>query len=356
MLNLMKKHSIRNAILVLILLLIVSSAVYGMTRYRSIKNAVNSSFNASGVTKERDVNKQLAGKKPISILLLGTDTGALGRSYKGRTDSMMVVTLNPTTNKTTITSVPRDTAVTIPGFASQSPSKINAAYAWGQAKTTIGTVQKMLNIPIDFYALINMGGMEKVIDQVGGVDVTPTLGFTYEGYTFKKGVKTHMNGKKALAYSRMRYDDPDNDYGRQKRQRTVLMALVKKSGSISTLLNQSFISSLTKQTQTDLTFDDLTSLAQNYRSATKNLKETHLQGTGKKLNDQSMEVMKKSELQRVTNFIRNGLSLPSKKTGSIAIFNNASAKDKHRGSRSISSPDDIDSSAATTESGSELGY
>lgn len=350
-----KTHPVRNTILVLILLLIAGGAAYGMIRYRSIKNAVNSSFNASGVTKERDVNKQLSDKKPISILLLGTDTGALGRSYKGRTDSMMVVTLNPTTNKTTITSVPRDTAVTIPGFASQSPSKINAAYAWGQAKTTIDTIQKMLNIPIDFYALINMGGLEKVIDQVGGVDVTPTLSFTYAGYTFKKGIKTHMNGKKALAYSRMRYDDPDNDYGRQKRQRAVLMALVKKSGSISTLLNQSFISSLAKQTQTDLTFDDLTSLAQNYRSATKNLKETHLQGTGKELNDQSMEVMKKSELQRVTNFIRNGLSLSYKKTGSIAVFSSTNSKSKSRSSSSSSTG----TNATTVNSGtnnSDYGY
>lgn len=349
------KYIIRNIVLTLILVLIVGGVAYGMSRYRSIKSSVNSSFNASGIIKERDVNKQLADKKPISILLLGTDTGALGRSYKGRTDSMMVVTLNPTTNKTTITSVPRDTAVTIPGFASQSPSKINAAYAWGQAKTTIGTVQKMLNIPIDFYALINMGGMEKVIDQVGGVDVTPTLGFTYEGYTFKKCVKTHMNGKKALAYSRMRYDDPDNDYGRQKRQRTVLMALVKKSGSISTLLNQSFISSLAKQTQTDLTFDDLTSLAQNYRSATKNLKETHLQGTGKELNDQSMEVMKKSELQRVTNFIRNGLSLSYKKTGSIAVFSSTNSKSKSRSGSSSSTG----TNATTANSGtnnSDYGY
>ncbi|MCT3583339.1 LCP family protein [Levilactobacillus brevis] len=346
-----KKHTLRNMVLIVLLVVIVGGIAYGMERYRSVKSTVNSSFKASGVTKQRNVSQQIKEKKPISILLLGTDTGALGRSYKGRTDSMMVVTLNPTTNKTTITSVPRDTAVTIPGFASQSPSKINAAYAWGQAKTTIDTIQKMLNIPIDFYALINMGGLEKVIDQVGGVDVTPTLSFTYAGYTFKKGIKTHMNGKKALAYSRMRYDDPDNDYGRQKRQRAVLMALVKKSGSISTLLNQSFISSLAKQTQTDLTFDDLTSLAQNYRSATKNLKETHLQGTGKELNDQSMEVMKKSELQRVTNFIRNGLSLSYKKTGSIAVFSSTNSKSKSRSSSSSST----ETNATTANGGTNNG-
>ncbi|NLR09041.1 MULTISPECIES: LCP family protein [Lactobacillaceae] len=338
-----KRHTLRNTIILIILLLLVGGAAYGMSRYRNVKNSVNSSFKASGLTKERDVNKQLNDKKPVSILLLGTDTGALGRNYRGRTDSMMIITLNPSTNKTTITSVPRDTAVSIPSYTKEAPSKINAAYAWGQSKTTIKTVQQMLNVPIDFYALVNMGGMKKVIDKVGGVDITPTLSFKYSGYTFKKGQKTHMDGKKALAYSRMRYDDPKGDYGRQTRQRSVLTALVHQSGSISTLLNQSFIDSISAQTQTDLTFDDLTKLAKNYRSATKTTKETHLQGTGKELNDQSMEVMKKSELQRVTNFIRNGLGLSYKKTGTIATFTDTSKSSSSSTSQTNSTSSSSDS-------------
>lgn len=312
-----KKHTLRNVFLAFVLLLVLGGAAYGMTRYRSVKNSVNSSFKPSGVTKERDVSSALKNKKPVSILLMGTDTGALGRDYKGRTDSMMVITLNPSKNKTTVTSIPRDTAVNIPGYKSVSPAKINAAYSYGQTKTAIKTVQKLLNIPIDFYALINMGGMEKVINQAGGVDVTPTLSFKYEGFTFTKGEKVHMNGKRALAYSRMRYDDPQGDYGRQTRQRAVLTALVHKSSSVSTLLNQSFINSLSDQTQTDLTFDELTTIAKDYNSVRKHTSETHLQGNGEEVAKQSMEVMKKSELQRVTNFIRENLDLPHAKTGNI---------------------------------------
>lgn len=306
-------------------MIVLGGAAYGMTRYRGVKNAVNSSFTPSGVTKQRNVGKELKEKKPISILLMGTDTGALGRDYKGRTDSMMVITLNPSNNKTTITSIPRDTAVNIPGHKDVSPAKINAAYSYGQTKTAITTVQKLLNIPIDYYALINMGGMEKVIDRAGGVDVTPTLTFTYEGYTFTKGEKTHMNGKKALAYSRMRYDDPDGDYGRQTRQRAVLTALLKKSSSVKTLLNQYFIDSIANQTQTDLTFDDLTALAKDYNSVRKHTSETHLQGKSAEVAKQSMEVMSKSELQRVTNFVRTNLDLSHAKTGTIAYVPNANS-------------------------------
>ena len=238
---------------------------------------------------------------------------------------MMVVTINPKTNKTTITSIPRDTAVNIPGYTSYGVSKINAAYAYGKSKTAITTVQKMLNIPIDFYAIINMGGMEKIINEVGGVTLKPTLSFSYGGYTFKKGVKTHMNGKKALAYSRMRDDDPLGDYGRQTRQRKVIMALLNKSNSISSLLNEDFISSLSKQTQTDLTFNDLTALATNYRKATQHIKTTHLQGTSETIESQSMEVASKSELQRVTNYIRKALGLSHKTTGTIAQMDSTSS-------------------------------
>lgn len=290
-----------------------------MHRYQSLQNSVKQSYKASGVTKLRNVNKQLAQKKPISILLMGTDTGALGRTFQGRTDSMMVVTINPTTNKTTITSIPRDTAVNIPGYENLSPAKINAAYAYGKSKTAITTVQKMLNVPIDFYAIINMGGMEKIIDEVGGVTLKPSLSFSYGGFTFKKGVATHMNGKKALAYARMRDDDPKGDYGRQTRQRKVIMALLNQSNSVSTLLNQDFISSLSKQTQTDLTFNDLTALVRSYRSATHHIKSTHLQGTSEMLNAQSMEVASQKELQRVTNFIRTGLGLEHATTGQTAL-------------------------------------
>ena len=313
-----KKHTLRNSFLIVLLLMIFGGAAYGMTTYRGVKNSINSAFKPSGITKQRDVTSELKKKKPISILLMGTDTGALGRDYKGRTDSMMVLTLNPNTNKTSVTSIPRDTAVNIPGFAKESPAKINAAYSFGQTKTAITTVQQMLNIPIDFYALINMGGMEKVIDQADGVDVTPTLSFDYEGYKFEKGKKTHMDGKKALAYSRMRYDDPDGDYGRQKRQREVFTAIIKKSSSIKSLMDQNFIKSLADQTQTDLTFEDLTIIAKDYNSTRKNTVQTHLQGNGAQVDNQSMELVKTSELQRVTDFIRKNLDLPEDNTGKIA--------------------------------------
>ncbi|WP_395378718.1 LCP family protein [Fructilactobacillus frigidiflavus] len=317
-----KNHKKRNIILSIIAVLVLIILGFGAYKFAAIKGAVDNSYKDLGVTKERDTSKLLSQKKPISILLMGTDTGELGRTDQGRTDSMMVITINPQTKKTLITSIPRDTAVNIPGFGDEGVAKINAAFAYGGAKTSIETVQKMLNIPIDFYAVINMHGLEQIINQIGGVTIKPLLSFDYEGYHFTKGEATHMNGKKALAYTRMRYDDPENDYGREKRQRQVLEEVAKDSGSVDALLNAGFINSLSKSTQTDMTFGDLTSIAKGYLGARDNMDNTYVQGqSGKEINDAIMQVTPESELQNTTNQIRNNLGLPAAQTGEIAVNN-----------------------------------
>ncbi|ALB29544.1 LCP family protein [Companilactobacillus heilongjiangensis] len=310
-----KRHVLGYTLIIFILFLIFGGTAYGMTRYRGVKKAIDSTYHDSGVVKQRNGADQLKNKRPISILLMGTDTGALGRNDRGRTDSMMVITLQPNKHKTTITSIPRDTAVNIPGYG--RPSKINAAYSMGQTKMAITAVQKLLNIPIDFYILINMGGMEKVIDEVNGVQVTPTMDFEYEGYSFKKDHKTLMDGKKALAYTRMRHEDPNLDYGRQSRQRAVLTALVLKSTSMATLLNQDFVDSLSDQTQTDMTFEDFKNITQKYHLARKEISQTHLQGESTEIDEQDMEVVDQYELQRVTDQIRDNLGLDPAPTGNI---------------------------------------
>jgi len=310
-----KKHPVRNIILIVIAVLIVGIGAFAARTYFNAKNAAKIVYQSSGIKKSRNTSAVLNGKKPVSILLLGTDTGALGRDYKGRTDTIIVATINPSTKTTTLMSLPRDSEVAISGFEQDFPAKLNAAYAYGSAGTTIKTVQKWLNVPIDYYALINMGGMKKVVDEIGGVDISPIRSFSYEGYHFIKGNKVHMNGAKALAYSRMRYDDPLGDYGRQQRQRQLITAIISESANATNLMKQGFMKSIAKQTRTDLTFGNLTSIVTNYRTATKNIVSDHAQGSGKMLDGQSFEVVPQSEKQRVTNVLRKSLDLKAATTG-----------------------------------------
>lgn len=284
-------------------------------RFEYAHQESNLMFQATGMQKERNVSKMLKEGKPISVLLMGTDTGALGRDFKGRTDTMIVCVLNPKKKAMTLVSIPRDTLVAIYKHENDYPSKINAAYQYGSSYTAVKTVQRYLNIPIDFYATVNMGGLESLIKAVDGVTVKPTLTFSYGGYHFTKGKKTHMNAKKTLAYVRMRHQDPLGDYGRQDRQRQVLMKLAFKGSDLTSLINQNFMKTVSKQMRTDLTFDDLLILGSKYRVATHHMKSTHLQGHTEVIGGEDYEVPYHSEKQRITNVIRAALGLKHAKTG-----------------------------------------
>ena len=336
------KVRVRNTILAVVAVIVLAVGVMFGIAYNTTKNAVDDAYQSTGLKKARDVSDVLSDGKPFSILLLGTDTGELGRDYKGRTDSLMLVTVNPKKDKVTIMSLPRDSVIAPVGYEDEFPQKLNSAYEFGSAKTTIQTIQDWLNVPIDFYALVNMGGMEKVINELDGVKVKSPLTFAYNPYTahddagylfsFKKGSSTYtftaqdgvthtyhkMDGKAALAFSRMRYDDPQGDYGRQERQRMVLEAIVDKAQSNPTkLVNAKFLDTLSDSTKTDLTFGDMTTIISKYLSAAKNIKTDHAQGTEVTLSSGSSELISPKEKQRVTNVLRKSLGLKHKKTGNL---------------------------------------
>lgn len=304
-----KRHTVRNVVLVIIGVLIIAGGAFAAVAWKNISSMTSGMYRSSGATKQRNAAAVLSGKKPVSILLLGTDTGDLGRDYKGRTDTMIIMTINPKTKKTTMTSIPRDMYVNLPDYPKYSPAKINAAYAFGGVKESINVVQKEFNVPIDYYVLVNMGGLKKAINQVGGVDVTSPLTFTYNGSSFTAGKSEHMNGQTALNFSRMRYDDPKGDYGRQERQRLVITALLRKSISYKTVLNKSFLDSISNESKTDMTFSQMTKLALNYRNAAKTVKSDNVQGTGKMISGQSFQMVSTSERQAASNNIRDNLGL-----------------------------------------------
>lgn len=334
--------------------ILVAIGGFALYEYNTVKNAADTAYRSGGLGNAENGSKNsvISNSKPIAILLMGTDTGALGRTYKGRTDSIMVAVLNPKTKKTTLVSFERDQQVNLPDYPENSPSKLNAAYAYGNAKELAKVLKKYYNIPINAYVLINMGGLKTIVNKVGGVDIAPILSFSYEGYTFTKGKTTHMDGAKALAYSRMRYDDPEGDYGRQKRQRQVLSALLKKAESATTLLNSSFISSLSKQVQTDLTFSDMTSMANRYLAATKDLKTDYTHGTSYMQDGVSYQKISVSERQRISNLIRKTLGLKTKTVSTDSIDTSTSSSSS---SSSTTTDSDTTGGAGNTAGPSDNG-
>jgi LCP family protein required for cell wall assembly len=308
--NLMRKRTFRIIMSLAILLLVILSGMLAYS-YFNVERAVSRSYQKSGLKAAENGSKEevLTGKKPLVVLLMGTDTGALGRDYKGRTDSIMVLVLNPRTKKSTIVSIERDFQVNFPQYPQYSPSKINAAYTYGGVKLLSQTLDRYFKIPVNTYALINMGGMKSIIDQLGGVDITPLLSFDYEGYSYKKGVTTHMNGDKALEYCRMRYDDPEGDYGRQKRQRQVLTAIIKSGADVQSLLKPAFLNSVSSQVRTDLTFSDLAQIAKSYRASGDQLETDYTHGTGFNQDGVSYQHISLAERQRISDLVRQAAGL-----------------------------------------------
>jgi LCP family protein required for cell wall assembly len=216
-----------------------------------------------------------SGKQPVTILLLGVDSRE-GETAPPRSDTMIVVRVDPVAKRVDMFAIPRDLLVDIPGFYA---TKINAAYPFGEVnKDTIPgggptlaaqTVELNFGIRIDYYAEIDIAGMEKVIDTLGGVnlDVTgvikddqyPTADYGYTRVYFQPGLQW-MNGKTAVEYARTRHDD--GDFSRNARQEQVLLAMrdrVLQTGIISKL--PTLISEVGDSVRTDFSPGQVLSLA-----------------------------------------------------------------------------------------------
>ena len=262
-----------------ILLLVMGIVGYGYSVYHNVNKTAETMHTPVETEAVRDSSVDLNRQHPISILLLGVDSGDLGRTEQGRSDSMVLATINPNSQKMTLLSIPRDTYVEIVGYGTSD--KINHAYAFGGTEMSINTVQKYLDIPIDYYVTVNMAGIKEIVDVVGGIDVESPMAFTLGDYSFLEG-RNHLDGDAALAFARMRNDDPSGDTGRQGRQRLIIEGVVKKIISPNTLMNyQKILASLSNNIETNLQMSDYFSLQSNgYIAAAGNIQQEQLAGIG----------------------------------------------------------------------------
>ncbi|MFD1393147.1 LCP family protein [Lacticaseibacillus jixianensis] len=304
-----KRHPVLKIVVLLALAVVFLAGGYALRLYAQTKTALDSTYDNVTVKKAKvDLSKQ----KPFSVLLLGTDTGGLGRSDKGRTDTMILVTVDPKQKRTTMISIPRDTMSHVATKGYTGVTKINSAYTYGGTATAVASVKTLLEVPINYYALVNLDGLEKIVDAVGGVDVNVAFSWTdahVGDYKFTKG-PMHLNGKQALAYARMRHADPEGDYGRQKRQQEVIQQIVKKVLSTKTLSKYtSLMATLSSDLRTNLSFDEMVTLATNYRGAFKDVKQESLKGDGVYIGDAAYQVQSTTELQRISDMARTSLGL-----------------------------------------------
>lgn len=215
-------------------------------------------------------------KEPVNILLIGLDerTGV----EDTRTDTQIVVHIDPTARTAALVSLPRDLWVEIPGHGED---RINAAYKTGEkARPGSGpalakaTVRENLGIPIHYYAMVNFQGFERVVDTIGGVTLDVSRPLVDNQFPFQEFGATrvyipaglqHMDGRTALQYARSRH--ADSDIGRNSRQQQVLLALKEQGLGMDLLAHFTELAhELGDAVRTDLLPLQIGSLAQLSRS------------------------------------------------------------------------------------------
>ena len=294
----------------------IGVGAYAWTIYNQSTDTLSRTY--KGLGNETNV---IAETKPLTILLMGVDTGSGSRSdaWQGNSDSMILLSVNPKTKKTVMMSLERDILTQIDENGQTTEAKLNAAYAYGGAELAISTIQDLMNIHIDRYVMINMQGLVQLVDAVGGIEVNNTFDFPISieenepEYTATVEPGKHLiNGDQALVYARMRYQDPEGDYGRQKRQREVIRKVVEKVLSLNSVSHyQAILRAVSNNMQTNIALDS-GSIPQllGYQDAFRHIQSEQLHGEDATLADGgSYQLVTSEHLLEMQNLIRKTLGL-----------------------------------------------
>ncbi|MBP2257795.1 LCP family glycopolymer transferase [Virgibacillus alimentarius] len=287
--------------LAILLLLVLGIGGYAFSLYNNAKNTVNNKMHDPVDSIDlNETKKKIKASKSLNILLMGVDARG---ADKGRSDALMVLTLNPKTDSMQIVSIPRDTRVEIAGRGTQD--KINHAYAFGGADMAVNTVENFLDVDMDYYVSMNMEGMEELVDQLGGITVENDIEWQDKKYHFTKGT-TELDGDKAMHFVRMRKQDPNGDFGRTTRQRKVIQGIIDKGASIGSVTKfDGMIDILGNNMATNMDFDDMKKLFSDYKNTRKKTENYQMEGTGTNIGGVYYMQVDDAEIQKVHSMIKD---------------------------------------------------
>lgn len=252
-------------------------AISVMNKISRDEDFVDTDFSQLGIDGTID-------KNIINIALFGVDARKID-DFSGRSDSIMILSINKKKDTIKLVSVMRDSLVPIEKSSGTTYGKINSAYASGGPTLAVKTLNTLFGLDIRDYATVNFYGMADIIDAVGGIEVEITkneitadlginamineqciyLNLNPRDYFINKTGVQKLNGVQAVAYARIRHAKSsmgsNDDYGRTDRQRLVMKLLLEKALATSPLKYPSLINKLTPYIKTSLSNSEMTSLA-----------------------------------------------------------------------------------------------
>lgn len=266
------------AIGVIVAILVV--AVGGGSAFALWKNSINEQLNKGNKTEEEllAINDALSSKKdmtftePFYMMLIGTDETEDTYEDTHRSDTNIVVRVDPQKNQATMVSIPRDTRIEIEGYGI---NKFNAAYSYDGAAGAIREADKLLNVEISHYAEVNFGKLKDLVDAVGGVDLVvdervddPDADGTAAHPEWPRVIieegEQHLNGNEALVFARSRAYT-DGDFTRTANQRKLIMAIIDKVLALNATDLLGVVQAASQCVTTDLAVGDISALAQQFQ-------------------------------------------------------------------------------------------
>lgn len=316
------------AILILLSLsLIIVPVSYATYLYSTTKGAIDLSFSKNSDKsnlREKAVDPSM---DHISILFLGIDDSISRRENgqkvsEARTDAIILATFDRSNKQIRLVSIPRDTLAYIPSV--KQYDKITHAHAEGGPENSMHAVENIFNVPVDYYARVNMQAFVDIVDELGGIefnvpfDIDEPTKLDKGRIKVKKG-KQLINGDEALALVRSRH--VDTDLGRGKRQMQMIEAIVKKAkdtNSISKL--DELVEIIGNNAKHNLTFGNITSVASYYTSNDVAFKQMQLKGTDYMYNGVYYYNPVFEHIYKISKLLRKDLQLPEEKRSSLLDY------------------------------------
>ncbi|ABS20876.1 LCP family protein [Bacillus cytotoxicus] len=315
-----KKRRLLWFIVIPLLIVTLGSGSYFFHLYSKAKSIVNNAY--LELNRGDKSNKREKAVKPmtdnISVLIMGVDESDIREKNYGkatRTDALLLATINKNDKSVKLVSIPRDSRVYIK--SRHKKDKITHAHVFGGVDSTIDTVERFLNVPVDYYVKFNFTSFIKIVDSLGGITVDVPVEFTEqnskdeaEAIHLKKG-RQHLNGEEALALARTRHID--SDYMRGQRQQLVLEAIAQKALSINSINKLgSLLDAVDRDLKTNLTFDDMMTITKHSMGSDLKMDKLQVKGSDKYIDGIYYYVPDEKSVQNISVTLQKHLEVTNK--------------------------------------------